>query len=85
MPHVILPAEHTDADLVLATQVAEAVASGELFVAWTCEMGNAVPAVEAVVRDPLRPVATGFEIFVEGLAELWRALTGRRPAPPAGA
>jgi hypothetical protein len=81
MPHVILPAEHSDADLVLATQVAEAVDSAELFVAWTRDSGRATPEVEAVLREPLPPVAMGFALLLEGLAELWRAVVRRDSAP----
>jgi hypothetical protein len=76
MPHVILPAEHTDADLVLAAHVAHAVDSAELFVAWTPHSGPAIPEIEAELREPQHPVA----LFVQGMVELWRALTGRRPA-----
>ena len=35
MSHLYLPAEHTDTDLALASAVAEAIDSNELFVAWT--------------------------------------------------
>ena len=39
MSHLYLPAEHTDTDLALASAVAEAIDSNELFVAWTFESG----------------------------------------------
>jgi len=80
MPHVILPAEHTYADLILAAHVAEAVDSAELFVAWTPQSGPAIPEIEAELREPLNPLAEAFALFGRGLAELWRAITGRRPA-----
>jgi hypothetical protein len=80
MPHVILPAEHTDADLILASQVAVAVDSAELFVAWTPHSGAAIPEIEAELREPLHPLAEAAALFAQGLAELWRAITGRRPA-----
>ena len=35
MPHLHLPAEHTDADIVLAANVAATVGSEDLYVAWT--------------------------------------------------
>ena len=35
MSHLYLPTEHTDTDLALASAVAEAIDSNELFVAWT--------------------------------------------------
>jgi hypothetical protein len=80
MPHVILPAEHTDADLILAAHVAQAVDSAELFVAWTPQSGRAIPEIEAELREPLHPVAEAVALFAQGLIELWRAVTGRRPA-----
>ena len=52
MPHLYLPAEHTDADLVLAGQVAELIDSAELYVTWTPTAGHAAPAVPAVMREP---------------------------------
>jgi len=39
MSHLYLPTEHTDTDLALASAVAEAIESNELFVAWTMESG----------------------------------------------
>lgn len=80
MPHVILPAEHTDADLILASQIAEAVDSAALFVAWTPRSGAAIPEIEAELREPPHPLAEAAALFAQGLAELWRAITGRRPA-----
>ena len=51
MPHLYLPAEHTDTDLALASAVAEAIDSNELFVAWTLDSGCvAAPEVRARVR-----------------------------------
>ena len=53
MPHLHLPVEHTDADLVLAANLAEIVGSEDLYVAWCHETGpGAVPEVEAEVREP---------------------------------
>ena len=80
MPHVILPADHTDADLILASQVADAVDSAELFVAWTPNGGAAIPEIEAELREPLHPFAEAVALFAQGLVELWRAITGRHPA-----
>jgi hypothetical protein len=80
MPHVILPAEHTDADLILASQIAEAVDSAELFVVWTPQSGHAIPEVAAELREPLHPLAEAAALFAQGLVELWRAITGRRAA-----
>ena len=51
MSHLYLPAEHTDTDLALASAVAEAIDSNELFVAWTHETGLAAPpVVKALMR-----------------------------------
>jgi hypothetical protein len=77
MPHVILPAQHTDADLILASQVAAAVDSAELFVTWTPHAGVAIPEIEAQLREPQHPIAEAVTLFAQALAELWRALTGR--------
>jgi hypothetical protein len=52
MSHLYLPTEHTDTDLALASAVAEAISSNELFVAWTCDSGCvAAPEVKAMVRN----------------------------------
>jgi hypothetical protein len=78
MPHLYLPTDHTDADLVLAADVAAAVT-------WTLEAGSGVPEVEAVVRDelPAEPVVNPFAglavALIQGIAAIWRSLT----APPA--
>jgi hypothetical protein len=51
MSHLYLPAEHTDTDLALASAVAEAIDSNELFVAWTLDGGiAAAPEVKALLR-----------------------------------
>ena len=76
MPHLHLPADHTDADLVLAANLAEIVGSEDLYVAWSHETGaGAIPEVEAVVREhgPSGPLAA----LVAGFTAFWRALTAR--------
>jgi hypothetical protein len=77
MPHLHLPADHTDADLVLAANLAEIVGSEDLYVAWSHESGpGAVPEVEAVLvedrasRGFLGALGAAFVAF-------WRALLGR--------
>jgi hypothetical protein len=86
MPHLYLPSEHSDADLVLAADVAQAVSSADLYVAWTHEAGpGGAPEVEAIVREPaqppaLNPFAELFGAMVHGVVALWRHITG----PPAG-
>jgi hypothetical protein len=93
MPHLHLPTDHTDADLVLAADLAEIVGSDELYVAWTHGSGaGAVPEVDAVLVEPARPspFAEVACAIVAGCAAFWRALLGRpggaevRQAPSAG-
>ena len=95
MPHLYLPTEHTDADLVLAADVAAAVSSADLYVTWTIEAGVGTPEVEAVVREERpapapNPFADLVIALFQGVATLWRALTGPptqriTAAPMAGA
>ena len=73
MPHLYLPSDHTDADLVLAADVAAAVSSADLYVTWTLEAGAGAPEVEAVVREE-RPARA--DEPVRRAAR--RALPGRR-------
>jgi hypothetical protein len=76
MPHLHLPIDHTDADLVLAANLAEVVGSDDLYVAWTHESGpGAIPEVEAVLREE-RPMSF-FGAVRAGFATFWRALLGR--------
>ena len=67
MSHLYLPTEHTDTDLALATAVADAIDSNELFVAWTMESGCvAAPEVKARVRYAERPERSALgEAFAE--------------------
>jgi hypothetical protein len=68
MSHLYLPAQHTDIDLALASAVAEAISSNELFVAWTCDGGTAAaPEVKAMVRNPEPPLRNP---FAEALIEI---------------
>jgi hypothetical protein len=56
MSHLYLPTEHTDTDLALASAVAEAIDSNELFVAWTMDSGCvAAPEVRARIHRPAPP------------------------------
>ena len=84
MPHLYLPTDHTDADLVLAADVAAAVSSADLYVTWTFDAGAGIPEVEAVVREeyqeaPVNPFAGLAAALLQGIVALWRSLT----APPA--
>ena len=92
MSHLYLPAEHNDTDLALASAVAEAIDSTELFVAWTHETGVAAPpVVKAFLRQRPEPVSMR-NPFAEALSEIAAALGAfvkllcfRRPQPPAEA
>lgn len=83
MPQLHLPHEHTDADLVLAGQIASSVGSGELFIAWTVGGGpGAHPTVSATLREAAQnPAAEVLGILLECATDVLRALI--RPAPPA--
>jgi hypothetical protein len=82
MPRLYLPADHTDADLVLAGQIAERMESTELFVAWSPTAGVAAPEVPALLREPVSPWAETLGLIARAIAELWVAVTTRRPAAP---
>ena len=70
MSHLYLPTEHNDTDVALASAVAEAIDSDELFVAWTYETGLAAPpVVKAFLRRRPEPVALR-NPFAEALAEI---------------
>jgi hypothetical protein len=80
MPHLHLPIDHTDADLVLAANLAEIVGSQDLYVAWSHERGpGAVPEVEAVVREQASggPLGAIVGALTAACAAFWRALMGR--------
>ncbi|HEX8105230.1 MAG TPA: hypothetical protein VF533_21600 [Solirubrobacteraceae bacterium] len=49
MPHVYLPTEHSEADLVMAGQLAELLESDELYVTWS-PRGYQEPQIETIVR-----------------------------------
>jgi hypothetical protein len=89
MPHLHLPSAHTDADLVLAANLADIVGSEDLFVAWTHESGaGAVPEIEAYVRDERpSPLAQLIASVVTGAMAIWHGLTqpAARPAAQAPA
>jgi hypothetical protein len=80
MPHLHLPIDHTDADLVLAANLAEVVGSEDLYVAWSHESGpGAIPEVAAELREerlssPLVEVVTA---LAAACAAFWRALVSR--------
>jgi hypothetical protein len=86
MPHLYLPSDHSDADLVLAADVAAAVSSSDLYVTWTRGAGAGAPEIEAVVREerprePVNPFAELIVAIAQGVAALWAHLTGPSPQP----
>jgi hypothetical protein len=85
MPHLHLPAAHSDTDLALAVDVAAAVGSRDLYVAWSHAEGPGLaPEIEALVCEERPPAGlTGmWAALAEGLAALW-ALFVRGPVPDA--
>ena len=85
MPHLHLPAEHSDADLVLAATLVSAVDSDELYVAWTHDAGaGAIPEIEALVRDertplPLAPLLAGALAALVAAWAQWGRATPEAP------
>lgn len=59
MRHLVLPADHSQADLALAGDVMVALHSESLYVAWTIDHGEAAPVVEAVVVEDHDLPSTG--------------------------
>jgi hypothetical protein len=79
MAQLYLPVAHTEADLVLAGQIAELIDSAELYVAWTAEEGAAVPEVAAELR-PTAPHWTGtLALVVHAVHHLLAAMFTRGP------
>jgi hypothetical protein len=78
MPHLYLPAEHTDADLVLAGAIAEAIGSAELHIAWTERGGAGVPEIGAVMREPVNPWREIVSLLGQVVRELGRMVLRRR-------
>jgi hypothetical protein len=87
MPHLHLPAAHSDADLALAADVAAAVGSEDLYVSWShAEGAGLAPEVEAILREerPPHPFGEACAAIVQGLAALFRAVVyGPAPRPAA--
>ena len=90
MPRLHLPTDHTDTDRALASAVAEAVESDELFVAWTLDAGVVfAPEAELALRPgAMNPFAQALADVLVSFAALWNVIVhpGRRqgadiPAP----
>ena len=82
MSQLYLPAEHTEADLVMAGQIAQLVDSAELYVTWTPEHGQAAPEVAAELRDPTPHWTDTLALVFAAVRDLWAALLSREPARP---
>ena len=84
MPHLHLPAAHSDADIALAADVATVLGSEDLYVTWSYVEGpGAIPEVDALLRDDEPPVNAFAALLVavaHGAASLWRVLV-QGPAP----
>jgi hypothetical protein len=83
MPHLHLPADHSDHDVVLAATISTGIGSEDLYVTWTYDGGaGAIPEVQALVRDERRPTV---RTFLAGLRArviaAWYGLTDP-PLPP---
>ena len=83
MAQLYLPVAHTEADLVLAGQIAERIDSAELYVAWTAKAGRAVPEVVAELRAATPGWSEALALFVDAVRELWAWLFGRPLEHPA--
>ncbi len=75
MPHLHLPIDHTDADLVLAANLAEVVGSEDLYVTWTHgavrgRFRRSRPCCARACGELLGAVRAGFAAF-------WRAMLGK--------
>jgi len=79
MAQLYLPVAHTEADLVLAGQIAERIDSGRLYVAWTSGNGRAVPEVVAELRAAVPCWTDSLPLLVRAARQLWSVLLGRDP------
>lgn len=78
MSRLYLPTDHSEIDRALASAVAEAVESAELFVAWTLDGGAArAPEPATALRRPDHAFARA----LAGLRALWGRLTHPRREP----
>jgi len=83
MAQLYLPVAHTEADLVLAGQIAELIDSAELYVAWTPRSGRAIPEVVAELRAAVPRWTGTLALVFEAVRELWTLVLGRTPQPQA--
>jgi hypothetical protein len=83
MAQLYLPLAHTEADLVLAGQIAEVIDSAELYVTWTPKEGAAVPEVVAELRTVAPGWSGAIALVFEAAREIFAVLRGRTPDRPA--
>jgi hypothetical protein len=83
MAQLYLPLAHTEADLVLAGQIAEVIDSAELYVTWTPHEGPAVPEVVAELRAATPGWADAFAVVFQAVRDVIAVLRGREPDRPA--
>jgi hypothetical protein len=77
MSHLYLPQAHTDTDLALASAVAEAIDSNELFVAWTMDSGCvAAPEVRARIMRPEQPQRSPLAEAFSEIGKAFKAIFG---------
>ena len=80
MPHLYLPSDHTDADLVLAADIAAAVSSAELYVTWTIDEDGQPDELRTRPGPYIRParVWTVQSRHACGVARQLSVIAGRR-------
>jgi hypothetical protein len=83
MAQLYLPVAHTEADLVLAGQIAEVIDSAELYVTWTPAEGPAIPEVVAELRAAAPSWTSAVALLFAAAREIFAALRGRQPERPA--
>ena len=79
MAQLFLPVDHTEADLVLAGQIAERIDSAQLYVAWTPAAGRALPEIAAELRTAGMCRPGPIKLMLQVLRELAALFVGRDP------
>ena len=79
MAQLYLPVAHTEADLVLAGQIAERIDSAELYVVWSLEEGPAPPEVVVELRAPGPHWSETLALALHAMRELVAAIFSRGP------
>ena len=79
MAQLYLPVAHTEADLVLAGQIAELIDSAELYVAWTAEEGAAMPELAAELRAPAQSWTGALALVFQAVRQLLAVMFTRGP------